>query len=41
MEVGQPKANAGVVEKTGNNEYRLRINGDGQEVRIDYNAVIP
>ena len=34
-----PKANIGVVEKTGENDYKLKIKGDAQKVTINYKSI--
>jgi hypothetical protein len=34
-----PKADIGIIERTGENEYSLRIKGDGQKVTIQYKSV--
>ncbi len=34
-----PKANIGVVEKTGENDYKLQIKGDAQKVTIYYKSI--
>jgi len=34
-----PKSNAGEIEKIGDTEYKLRIQGDGEEVRVKYTSL--
>ncbi|MDX8337775.1 alpha-L-rhamnosidase C-terminal domain-containing protein [Draconibacterium sp. IB214405] len=35
----QPKTDVGTIEQIGENEFLLKINGDGQEVSVEYRAL--